>query len=108
MELKPGQRLRSTAGTAEVVVIRAASGDVDLTCGGASMVDQSSAAPASVDFQEPGSAGGGAGDNVVLGKRYVDADDTVEVLCTKPGPGALVMDGAPLELKTAKPLPSSD
>ena len=51
-----------------------------------------------------------AGDDgsVVLGKRYVDEDDTLEVLCTKPGAGTLAVGGRPLVLKSAKPLPSSD
>jgi hypothetical protein len=43
-----------------------------------------------------------------LGKRYVDEAGTIEVLCTKPGDGALALDGQPLEVKSAKPLPSSD
>jgi hypothetical protein len=45
---------------------------------------------------------------VVLGKRYVDESDTLELLCTKPGEGELAVDGLPLRLKSAKPLPSSD
>jgi hypothetical protein len=32
----------------------------------------------------------------------------LEVLCTKPGDGALSLVDAPLQLKEAKPLPSSD
>ncbi len=44
----------------------------------------------------------------MLGKRYVDAAGTLEVLCSKPGPGGLASGGEPLALKTAKPLPSSD
>ncbi|KLL95143.1 hypothetical protein NJ76_29595 [Rhodococcus sp. IITR03] len=43
-----------------------------------------------------------------LGKRYTDAEGTVELLCTTPGTGALAVDGVPLSLKTAKPLPASD
>ena len=38
MQLKPGLRLRSTVGTTEVIVLRAPSGEVELTCGGAAMV----------------------------------------------------------------------
>ena len=44
----------------------------------------------------------------LLGKRYEDETAGVEVLCTKPGPGALACDGRALTLKSAKPLPSSD
>ena len=32
----------------------------------------------------------------------------LELLCTKAGAGSLTLDGAPLGLKSAKPLPSSD
>jgi len=32
----------------------------------------------------------------------------LEVLCTKAGAGALAANGRPLELKSPKPLPSSD
>jgi hypothetical protein len=52
---------------------------------------------------QPGSEG-----STLLGKRYVNADQTVELLCSKPGDGALAVDGEALELKEAKPLPSSD
>jgi hypothetical protein len=44
----------------------------------------------------------------LLGKRYVDETSEIEVLCTKPGDGTLAVDDRALELKSAKPLPSSD
>jgi len=44
----------------------------------------------------------------MLGKRYVDADSTIEVLCTKPGDGSVGIGETALELKEAKPLPASD
>jgi hypothetical protein len=43
-----------------------------------------------------------------LGKRYKSADGAVEVLINKPGPCDLRYEGQPMELKDAKPLPSSD
>jgi len=43
-----------------------------------------------------------------LGKRYKSADGAVEVLINKPGNCDLRYEGAPMELKDAKPLPSSD
>ncbi len=43
-----------------------------------------------------------------LGKRYVSEAGDLEVLCTKPGEGTLSLDGAPLTIKGAKPLPASD
>ncbi|MBV8461911.1 MAG: hypothetical protein JO368_01355 [Acidimicrobiales bacterium] len=100
MELKAGTRLQSAVSEAQVVVIRAPSGDVVLTCGGEPMVDGEGGARLSVKA--------GAEGSVVLGKRYVDPEDTIEVLATKAGDGALALGGAELVLKTAKPLPSSD
>ncbi len=101
MELKPGTRLRSAVGSTEVVVIRAPGGDLAVTIGGVPVVGLD---------DEPGNAeiqAGGEG-STLLGKRYVNGDQTVELLCSKPGEGALAVDGVPLELKEAKPLPSSD
>lgn len=43
-----------------------------------------------------------------LGKRYKSSDGAVEVLINKPGPCDLRYDGHAMELKEAKPLPSSD
>jgi hypothetical protein len=43
-----------------------------------------------------------------MGKRYEDAELGLEVLCTQAGDGALSVDEAPLLVKGAKPLPSSD
>jgi hypothetical protein len=45
---------------------------------------------------------------VQLGKRYKSGDGAVEVLINKPGACDLRYDGHPMELKEAKPLPSSD
>jgi hypothetical protein len=44
----------------------------------------------------------------LIGKRFAQPDDGVELLVTKAGAGTLAVDGVPLPLKTAKPLPSSD
>jgi hypothetical protein len=43
-----------------------------------------------------------------IGKRYVDEADTIQVLCTKAGDGTLALDGKPLVIQAAKPLPASD
>jgi hypothetical protein len=101
MEFKAGTQLRSAVGTAEVVVIRAPDHGGTLTSGGVPMVGRDDDVPAA-DIH-PGSEG-----SVLLGKRYVDEAASIEVLCTKPGEGALALDGQPLEVKSAKPLPSSD
>jgi hypothetical protein len=43
-----------------------------------------------------------------MGKRYVDTDGTLELLCVKPGAGSLSLDQVALTTKEAKSLPSSD
>ena len=101
MELKAGTRLKSAVSEAEVVVIKAAPGDVDLRCGGVAMLDGSGEAATSQGGSTPVGS-------VELGKRYVDDDDTLEVLCSKGGAGELSVGDRPLVLKSAKPLPSSD
>ena len=45
---------------------------------------------------------------VQLGKRYKSPDGAVEVLVNKPGTCDLRYEGQAMELKEAKPLPSSD
>jgi hypothetical protein len=55
----------------------------------------------------PGGTAAGA-QTMQLGKRYKSADGAVEILVNKPGTCDLRYDGQPMELKEAKPLPSSD
>lgn len=100
MELRAGLRLESATGDVQVVVVKAPVGvDVDLCCGGHPMV-------------ELGAGGGaeptGAGGPTLLGKRYASDELGLEVLCTKGGDGALTVGDLGLEVKAAKPLPSSD
>lgn len=101
MDLKPGLRLQSQVSDTEIVVIKG-SGDHALACGGTPLVPlgDPTAGDASID---PGDEG-----STLLGKRYTDPGDTVEVLCTKPGAGTLSLDGAELEIKQTKALPASD
>ncbi len=101
MELKAGMQLRSTVGPAEVVVIRAPDQPATLTSGGLPMVARD-------DEVTQGDVQPGGEGAVLLGKRYVDEAGSIEVLCTKPGDGVLAVDGRPLDVKSAKPLPSSD
>ena len=104
MELRAGLRLRSATCSTEVIVVRAdGDDDVDLRCGGEPMVGFEGS-PATASTAPAGAPGGGS----LLGKRYVDADGTLEILCTKAGSGALSVGDTPLTLKEAKPLPSSD
>jgi hypothetical protein len=102
MRLKAGTRLRSAVCATEVMVIAAPAADVDLTCGGEPLLDIG--APA----REGGSPAEGHAAGTLIGKRYVDPGNTVEILCTKPGEGSLAIAGVPLGIKGAKPLPSSD
>ncbi len=95
--MKSGSRVKSVACDCEVVVIRYGGGT--LSCGGAPMSESGGdAAALNPEF----SAG------TMMGKRYVDAAGTIELLCVKPGKGTLALDGVALLLKEAKPLPSSD
>lgn len=98
MQTKAGLKLRGTTCSTEVIVVRPAAVPVQLTCCGA---------PLTAEGTSPAPSGQGAA-GVLLGKRYADAQTGLEVLCTKPGPGELAVDGRPLLVKGAKPLPSSD
>ena len=101
--LKVGTRLKSAVCPAEVMVVAApADQEVDVRCGCAAMLGPGEAPPAGVALD------GGASAGTALGKRYVNAEGTLELLCVKPGKGSLAVGGAPLTLKEAKPLPSSD
>lgn len=100
--LEPGMRLRSRVCSTEVMVIQAPAGEVHVTCGGAALVPLGTPAPPAAAL-DPAAAGG-----TLIGKRYVDASGGLELLCTKPGSGTLALLGAPLTIKAAKPLPSSD
>jgi hypothetical protein len=102
LELRPGSRLRSAVDATEVVVVKPPAGPVDLRCGGHPMVPLGSEGGVGAT-PSPDHAGG-----TLLGKRYVDADQTLEMLCTKPGDGSLSVGDEPLEIKEAKPLPASD
>ncbi len=99
---KPGTRLRSAVCNTEVMVIAAPAGEIDLTCGGAPLIDIAKDAPAGAS-PSPDAAGG-----TLMGKRYVNEVGDLELLCTKPGEGSLALAGASLTVKGAKPLPSSD
>lgn len=98
--LTPGSRYRSQVCETEVVVVRPA--DVALTCGGHPMIDLGAEPAAGLQI-DPALAAGN-----LLGKRYTDASGTLEILVTKPGTGSLADGTVPLEVKQAKPLPSSD
>lgn len=96
--MKPGSKLKSQVCDTEIMVIRAGAGTIE--CGGAAMSEEKPvAAGALVADLASGS---------LMGKRYVDAGGTFELLCVKGGKGSLSVDGAALTIKDAKPLPASD
>lgn len=101
MQLRPGMKLFSTVCDAQVVVVKAPTEDVEVSCGGAPMV-----------ADDPGGASGtpdaSLGEGPAIGKRYADEELGLELLCSRAGQGALTVNGEPLLLKGAKPLPSSD
>jgi hypothetical protein len=101
VQFRAGQQLVSAVDTTAVIVIRAPAGECTLTCGGVAMAapDQ----PVTAAEPDPSLMAG-----TQIGKRYVDDADTIQVLCTKAGSGTLALDGKPLVIQAAKPLPASD
>ncbi len=103
VEVKTGMRLRSAVSSTEIIVVRAGSGEMDLRCGGHPML------PAGADAAaEKLAAETGFDEPTLLGKRYSDEGDTVEVLCVVGGSGTLSLGAAPLSVKGPRPLPASD
>lgn len=88
-----------TPGGAQLIVTKGGSGM--LTDGDVPLIPKDSGET----FSEGTKAGAQA---LSLGKRYKSADGEVEVLINKPGPCDLSYNGQLMELKEAKPLPSSD
>ena len=96
-----GTRYRSAVCNTEVIIIKAPAHPVDLRCGGRPVLaigTQPDPAAHPLPDYDRGSE---------LGKRYV-ADNDLELLCSKAGPGTLSVGEHPLTLKAPKPLPSSD
>jgi hypothetical protein len=102
VKVKVGQTLVSTVDGTSVVVIRAPQDEIVLTCGGAPMTDKSTAPaePAPLDTAHAGTT--------LVGKRYVDDELGLELLCTKGGQWALAVGGRALGLMAAKALPATD
>lgn len=102
MELKNGSRLRSQVDATEVIVVKAVAGDTDLSCGGHPMVELTTTPTPGLSIKD------GLDGGTQMGKRYTNAEGQLELLVSKKGTGTLALDGEPLELKQAKPLPASD
>jgi len=101
-QYKPGTRLASAVCATEIMVIAAPDRDIDITCGAAPMLAEGEEAPAGASLDASAATGS------QLGKRYTNEAADVELLCVKPGEGGLAVDGEALQLKGAKPFPSSD
>lgn len=102
MRLKAGERLKSVVGGGEFVVVKPATGEIDLRCAGRPVVALDADVPEAAEI-DPLHA-----DGTALGKRYVDVGSGLELLVTKAGQGSLSTGDIPLQRKDAKPLPSSD
>ncbi len=100
--LKPGLRLKSAVCSTEIMVIRSPREPADLRCGGMAMLLPTEQPPAQAPL-DPAHAQG-----TLIGKRYVDAQERAEILCTQGGAGSLMLDGVLMTIKQAKALPSSD
>lgn len=102
MEIKTGARMRSAVCATEVIVVRATGAQVDLRCGGQPMTPMGEAR--NLDATPDAEFSGGN----AMGKRYADEVLGLELLITKAGAGTLSIGTTQIELKDAKPLPSSD
>lgn len=98
-DLTPGKRLRSKVSDTEIIVVRPPATPVELSCCGQ---------PMTANLSTGAAAASSAESDTVLGKRYVDADTGLEVLCTKAGRGVLTADGRQLTIKAPTALPASD
>ena len=103
MTLSAGTKLKSAVCTAEGIVIRPPDVEGILCCGAAAVLLAGEAPTPDIECLILAEAGA-----ALVGKRYVDLDTGLEVLCTKGGKGSLAIDGGAMTVKQAKALPSSD
>ncbi|MEM9704773.1 MAG: hypothetical protein AAF850_01710 [Pseudomonadota bacterium] len=100
LTLKAGMKLNSAVCAGQIMVLRAPKEPLDLRCGGAEMSTEEAAEKSGVDKD--------FAHGLLVGKRYVDEEETMEFLCTRGGEGGLSLGSTPLGVKQAKALPSSD
>lgn len=102
--MKTGQQMKSVICSGKVIVLRAPKDEsAVLSCGGVPMVDAKYDAAQDKQAADPGLLGGS-----IMGKRYVDAEAGVQLLCVTAGEGTLTVNGRLLEIEVAKQLPASD
>jgi len=100
--LKVGTRLRSTVGTAEVIITKGRPNIV--TCAGTAMMpvdNDGGPNPARASAAD-------GGQQLLVGKRYQTPDGAIQLLCVKQGDGDLQIEGVPAEMIKPKLLPASD
>lgn len=102
MELRPGTRLHSAVCETGIIIVRPPQRTGEIRCGGAPMLGANEIAPAGAVLADDAQA------RTLLGKRYVNEEVGLEVLCTRTGAGSLAFDDTPLVEQGAKPLPPSD
>jgi hypothetical protein len=100
--LKLGSKYRSAVCGTQIMVIRTAPDVAGLWCGGVPMIGPGD------DTAAGGSPADGFADGTLIGKRYIDEADRIELLCTKGGQGSLSLGPERLLVKQPKALPSSD
>jgi hypothetical protein len=101
IQIKAGAKLRSAVCDTQIMTLRVPPRPLEIAIGGApALLGDEAASGATID---PALSGG-----TLTGKRYVDEGETMEFLCTKGGAGTISVDGAPLQVKVPKALPSSD
>jgi hypothetical protein len=100
--LKLGSKLKSAVCDTQIMVIRTIPEPLELCCGGVPMIEANAAATEGAAL-DPAFA-----DGSLIGKRYIDAQDRIELLCTKGGAGSLSLTAEKLQIKQPKALPSSD
>jgi len=81
------------------MALRVPAVELEISCGGAPM-----------QVGDPAELGEMSGENsgTMVGKRYTDAEETMEFLCTRGGDGSIAIEGYVIDIKAAKKLPSSD
>lgn len=98
--MKVGSRLYSQVCDGQFMVVKC-QGDEEISCGGSPLSEEEATAASSSPTAE-------FAESTLIGKRYTNAEGTVELLCVKGGEGSLSEGTQPMGLKDAKPLPSSD
>jgi len=100
-QFKAGMKLKSAVCDTQIMVLRVPAEPLDIRIGGAPVLaGDETADGAAID---PALSGGSQ-----TGKRYTDAGETMEFLCTKGGQGTITVAGHEIGIKQAKALPSSD